>query len=434
VLWDKTISGVSIPTRFEGGGRDDNYDNTTICYSRLAEKTMVKRYEELGAYWAEYDVQPGAIYFGDTSGIFRMTPAQQYEECGGFDPRHRPWYKAASSPPKDVVLVIDTSQSMNGKPLLMAQAAAFTILDSLTASDRVAAVTVSMEAKVLLEDTALVEATDENKKRLTEAIVALETSGTFNWYDAFNSTFDILANSINSSEATIPCSSAVILLTDGSFDDQGLTDASDVISLVNEKQEELATTSNMKNYFFLYSLGEDANTTLTKNIACGTGGLWRHIGDDETQDLASALSSYYKLFATGLGDGDYTDFVAWVEPYQYEIESGMGSTVSVPVFDRSVTPYQILGVVGIDIYLDAIQQVFGDNTTSWFQEWMARSSIDACPANDLTECQLDALRFLGGGEDATCGACNSTDASSEEVCPSNVTLLPTDLWQNSNSE
>ena len=112
----------------------------------------------------------------------------------------------------------------------------------------------------------------------------------------------------------------------------------------------------------------------------------------------------------------------------------MGSTVSVPVFDRSVTPYQFLGVVGIDIYLDAIQQVFGDNTTSWFQEWMARSSIEACPANDLTECQLDALRFLGGGEDATCGACNSTDANSAAVCPSHVTLLPTDLWQNSNSE
>ena len=65
---------------------------------------------------------------------------------------------------------------------------------------------------------------------------------------------------------------------------------------------------------------------------------------------------------------------------------------------------------------------------------MASSSIEACPANDLTECQLDALRFLGGGVDATCGACNNnTDAGSEEGCPSNVTL-PTDLWQNSNSE
>jgi len=32
-------------------------------------------------------------------------------------------------------------------------------------------------------------------------------------------------------------------------------------------------------------------------------------------DLASYMSSYYQLFATGLGDDANENFAAWVEPY-----------------------------------------------------------------------------------------------------------------------
>lgn len=41
-----------------------------------------------------------------------MLPASR-EECYGYDPRRRPWFVAASSGPKDLVLVLDTSGSMN---------------------------------------------------------------------------------------------------------------------------------------------------------------------------------------------------------------------------------------------------------------------------------------------------------------------------------
>lgn len=51
------------------------------------------------------------MYYGSSNGVFRMYPAAT-DKCvdndSTYDPRVRPWYVAASSGPKDIVLVLDT--------------------------------------------------------------------------------------------------------------------------------------------------------------------------------------------------------------------------------------------------------------------------------------------------------------------------------------
>ena len=37
------------------------------------------------------------MYFGSSTGVFRIFPARQSRECGVYDPRLRPWYQAAVS-------------------------------------------------------------------------------------------------------------------------------------------------------------------------------------------------------------------------------------------------------------------------------------------------------------------------------------------------
>lgn len=119
------------------------------------------------------------------------------------------------------------------------------------------------------------------------------------------------------------------------------------------------------------------------------------------------------------------------------IDRRMATTVTVPVFDRSVNPYLLVGVAGIGLFMDTLYRIHGENTTnSLLQQWIQKSSIEGCPAIDPTDCQLEALRFLGGGKNATCGVCNNTgyDASFvPESCPSN-TSLPMDLWHNIESK
>jgi hypothetical protein len=67
------------------------------------------------------------MFFGSHDGMFRIYPGRQAEHCGVFDPRVRPWYIAASSGPKNIILILDVSGTMghqnNIKLTLMQQAA-----------------------------------------------------------------------------------------------------------------------------------------------------------------------------------------------------------------------------------------------------------------------------------------------------------------------
>ena len=142
------------------------------------------------------------------------------------------------------------------------------------------------------------------------------------------------------------------------------------------------------------------------------------------------------MFALGLGEGGNEDFAAWVEPYEFANPAGaMGTTVSAPVYDRSVDPPLFLGVVGIDIYMDTIEKVLGEGaTSSAMLDRFVRLSTAQCPAIELSECELEALRFLGGGEEATCElevdpSCSNYHGIVPEKCPF-ISDLPNDLWDN----
>lgn len=436
-LWDKALSTVSIPAEIANAPRDNPSDPEVIesaCYSRLAEPYMIDKYKDDEEFWSKYEVQPSWTYFGAHNGVFRKIPATQQEECGQYDPRRRPWFVAASSGPKDVVLIIDTSGSMNDYGRMdIAKEAAITIVDTLTVADRVAVVAFSSTAFQIGGYSSLIRATSYNKKKLIEAIKGLQANGGTNFYYAFKTAFDTLEQTIRE-EATSGCNVAVLFMTDGKMPD-GYGE-NGVINFVNQRTEQLAAEFGRNATVFTFSLGQGADHAVTKSIACSTNGIWTPV-DDSTGDLVTAMSSYYKLFALGLGEGGNEDFAAWVEPYGFANPAGkMGTTVSVPVFDRSVSPPLFLGVVGVDMYMDGIEQVLGENATSssMLRRFVSLSTAN-CPKIELSECELDALRFLGGGTEATCGICNSTNYTGivPEKCPFQSDL-PNNLWQNTKME
>ncbi|KAL7532149.1 LOW QUALITY PROTEIN: hypothetical protein ACHAXR_006045 [Thalassiosira sp. AJA248-18] len=207
-LWDKRLSTVTIPAAIAQAPLDNPSDPEVIesaRYSRLSEPYMPMK-----SIGGPNNAHPSWTYFGAHNGLFRKIPATYQEECGQYDPRHRPWFVAASSGPKDVVLVIDTSGSMNDYGRIdLAKEAAITVVSTLTVADRVAVVSFSDFGKFGIHS--LIRATKENK--------------------------EISAG-------------------------QG---ANEVINLVNERMAQLAANFDRKTTVFTFSLGVQADHAVTKN-------------------------------------------------------------------------------------------------------------------------------------------------------------------------
>lgn len=106
VSFDESIIKISdeIPRNYK------DTINTVVYTKELEEIFKSNAKNDQGLRWQ---------YFGSSSGLMRLYPAREWDtNFAGFyndyDPRVRNWYIAATSGPKDVVIIIDCSLSMTG--------------------------------------------------------------------------------------------------------------------------------------------------------------------------------------------------------------------------------------------------------------------------------------------------------------------------------
>ena len=145
------------------------------------------------------------------------------------------------------------------------------------------------------------------------------------------------------------------------------------------------------------------------------------------------MSSYYKLFALGLGDKANKDFVAWVEPFTFATSGDLGTAVSAPVYDRSVNPPMFVGVAAMDFTVKFMQEKVGKYETETYDillDELVKKSVAICPKLNLNECELQSLRKLSGGAGAMCpDECTDTIGIEPKACKANDDY-PSMLWEN----
>ncbi|KAI8514107.1 hypothetical protein Bbelb_084310 [Branchiostoma belcheri] len=81
--------------------------NRDICLSQGLDTSFLDN-------WFKDEREPGVKwqFFASQTGLYRMFPGVAQERCHDYDPRLRAWYVSATTGPKDVVIVIDSSDSM----------------------------------------------------------------------------------------------------------------------------------------------------------------------------------------------------------------------------------------------------------------------------------------------------------------------------------
>jgi hypothetical protein len=118
-LFDFTASTVRLAPTIETeqtGNPKALSVQETICSTLPADDYMREETVQNSEYWSDFSVSPPAYLYGADNGVFRIFPGNPHS-CpngkGDYDPRIRPWYVSASSGPKDIVFVLDTSGSMS---------------------------------------------------------------------------------------------------------------------------------------------------------------------------------------------------------------------------------------------------------------------------------------------------------------------------------
>lgn len=257
----------------------------TICYSKQLDPWFVNKHKEDNDFWGAVGIEDPSFFFGSQDGIFRIFPARHSKVCGEYDPRVRPWYNAASSGPKNIVMVLDTSGSMEGKLLDLLKLAARRVINSLSFGDKVSVVQFSTDAQLHAgAQNRMLTATAENKKYLLDIIDRFEALGGTNFYDAFVKAFDSLEATV-AVELANDCNTAILFMTDGKMSGPVRIPVEDrpaaVLQLVAKRLGEMQ--QNHPIVLFTYSVGDSVGDVhaFPKQLACSTdGGVWSKIVDE----------------------------------------------------------------------------------------------------------------------------------------------------------
>jgi hypothetical protein len=233
--------------------------------------------------------------------------------------------------------VIDKSGSMGQNDRIsLARQAAIAVVDTLSDYDWVGVVLFNNEIEVYKNT--LRPATPDNKGDIMSYITnnLVEGGGT-NFQDSLSRAFDMLGDSLNNGESSM-CMRAVMFLTDGQADffDEDYTKAKERIKALSIA-------------LFTYALGDGADTTITKNLACQNRGIFYNIPD--RGNVAGIMSSYFQYFAYGTR----TCSVRWIE-YRDTITNSNLLAGCLPFYGTSETqgkaPLRGVGCVDLNVVAD----------------------------------------------------------------------------------
>lgn len=380
-----TTSVIKVPDNYK---RSDRLIRNAIAFSAGVDTTFQSNYaNDPSIRWQ---------YFGSETGIHRTFPGKQWpRNFMGFpkdyDPRFRPWYIAATSGPKDVVIVIDCSSSMAGKKGRLAKSIARAIISTLTQKDFVTLIcakgsyydlsacsqpndddegTYTSCRRYVYAETyvascltdRLLPATSSHREELADAITSMRFEGATRATAGLRKAYDILATTPLSSG----CQKMIVYISDGLQEDPAI--CSTVGSTKYKCQADYNDASNFVQGkrlldipVFTFSVRfeiedgfggryTDYSDYPLHTIGCtNSKGYFAPVNNSEgVRDSLAGMYNYLALSARG-------NSVVWTDPYVDALGQGLMVTATKTIFDASVTPARLVGVVGVDAVLTSVE-------------------------------------------------------------------------------
>ncbi|CAF1210710.1 unnamed protein product, partial [Didymodactylos carnosus] len=321
-------------------------------------------------------------YFGSNVGLIRLYPGREWDQnfagfYNDYDPRIRPWYIGTTSGPKDIIIILDCSRSMRGSKFEIGKSIAKVIIDTLTKQDYVNIICVheshwndigkwteyKTEVLSCQQDT-MVQATLAYKRDLKEKLLHLHAGGTSEFENAFDLTFDLFQR-----KPKTGCHTLIIFITDGQDTDgetvrcgAGQYTRSGYVpgpickynwtkywNTVKHKQQFTEPKARIFSYLI-----QDNGQVFPGRLACDNNGHFQMLADGE--NLINKMYHYFDYLSKISLDANGS----WTSQYIDQWGLGVMITYAIPVV--STIDNTTIGVAGVDITLDDIENVLMSKT------------------------------------------------------------------------
>ncbi|KAI0233331.1 hypothetical protein LSAT2_016413 [Lamellibrachia satsuma] len=287
-------------------------------------------------------------YFADENGLQTAYPASRIrnEDCAYMEMRTRPWYVNAVTPPKDIVILVDTSTAMKTKKLDVAKDIAHLLVQTANPNDQLSVFGFSGASVAACGGPSSCYANKSvspvafPRRDLHRFISSLSAKGETRYKTGLSKALSMLANQDNSTRHK----RRVVVLISGAEPEE---DKIGIASFLDTRIQALGVSTKF------ITICIDCNTRLTKfmNMLISKGnqdvGLYidvisRKIG--EATLLTKTLYEQLRLFFVNLADESMNKAILTTQYYNY-IGIGAMVTLSMPVFYR----HKFIGVMAIDM-------------------------------------------------------------------------------------
>lgn len=284
-------------------------------------------------------------YIGWANGQTSFYPAFNWVTDFGcpntYDPRTRPWYSVAASSPKNLVLVIDISNSSSNpqKRLDIEKEIAYQFLSRLGIWDFFGLVTYSTTSNMFRST--LLRATYTNidlAKQFVDGISIKSIDTESNVGNAMEAINNLIISSIDIGE-TSACHNLVIWLSDGRN------------TLTTKNPSDELTKNDLNSHIFPILVSPDGKfiTSVAKQLACKSNSTYLTISLEK--NVGGVVDRIFSLIASGT----IGITIRWSQPYMdYTINTTL-ITGGLPIYINNNQQIRtLIGVVGIDLLYDNI--------------------------------------------------------------------------------
>jgi hypothetical protein len=346
-------------------------------------------------------------YYGGESAVSIFYPTFKWSDTDtcpnsqnmDYNPKNRPWYVSAVSAKKNLILIIDLSDTLHdstGVRLARMKQSALLLVNGLSYRDFVGVIVYTEYASSYRP--VMMRATIDNINALNLYINSLQVvpSSVANIGDALQDAYQMLGNSINN-DVTSMCNNIFFVLSSG---------ANDIITIKPINAVKNSVYQNVTIFSNVYASDTAHGGVLDlAEVSCYTKGNLLTVGSDN--DATEIVSKFNEYMATAT----YNTFIRWSEPYDDALTNTRLITASLPIYtNNNASGLRIVyGVVAIDVDINTLLNNNPNLTETDIMNYLINTQT--CPTLEITS---DFLKQIQSEETCKQNEANSQDKTNAE--------------------